>query len=175
MSQLSKIRLAVSLAMVVNAGCVSSDERLDNLPLRSEQYHAMDHFPPAPESGDPIFAEMVQIRRHLSGREFGPALKEMDRLISVQRRAKSTTGTLPQLLVLRGMARFTLHNPNGALADYDEAIALDNGYWPAYFHRWQCHLEFEDFSAAKADRETGRKLAPEQFEQDHDPHPAGVI
>ena len=118
---------------------------------------------------------LEKIHGLLRDRKFSVALDELDRQISAHAGSESASHTLPQLLVLRGMIRFKLHNPKGALSDYDEAIALDSAFWPAYFHRWQCNLELGNRSEANADREEGRKLAPQQFERDYDPHPAGMI
>src|SRR5258708_6046169 len=130
----TRFKLAVVLATVVNAGCISSEERLDGIPLAAERYDAMDHFPPAPDANGPSFVEVSRIRSLLRDRQFGPALEELDRQISSNAESVSPTEALPQLLVLRGMTRFKLHNPKGALTDYDSAIAVDSGYWPAYFH-----------------------------------------
>ncbi len=171
-----RLKLAVVLATVVFVGCVSSDERsFPDIPLAAAQYDPMDHFPPSSDADGQSATELAEIRSLLRDRQFSPALEELDRQISAQRGSEPPSLALPQLLVLRGMTRFKLHNPKGALADYDEAISLDGAYWPAYFHRWQCQLELGDRPAASADREAGRKLAPEKFDRDYDPHPAGMI
>lgn len=165
-------RLATLLVVSLMGGCVSSDERTIDMPLAAQQYRPLEHFPPASGPGGRYYGTMV-VRHLLDERKFGPALEELDHQISTNRESKSAAQVLPQLLVLRGMARFELRDPEGALTDYTEALTIDPDYWPAYFHRWQCHLELGDRAAAQTDRKAGARLAPDEFERDYDPHPGG--
>lgn len=160
---------------IIGLGCVSTDESLVGIPLRAQQYNPIEHLPPVSSFDEPLLSELIKIHGSLRDHEFMAAREELDRQISAHTGSASARQTLPHLFVLRGMTRFKAHDFEGAMGDYSAAIALDEDFWPAYFHRWQCNLELGNRAAANSDREKGRELEPREFERDFDPHPAGGI
>jgi len=168
--QRGKVNTGLAILMgAAISGCAWGEERLDNVPLAVLPYNTTEHLPPDPETNGPTFAGRQEIRQLLRNDQFGLALEKLNIEVAAVSELEFGAGAHPRLLVLRGIALYALQDPQTALTDYNEAIALDGRCWPAYFHRWQCHLKLGNRAAAQADREAGRRLAPEEFDRDYGP------